>query len=630
MTNVLIEYNPFKENTRICIDGTEISSTSGLYKYISTPLQDWITDLFQILTEHCNDDQLSITFKGLQYSCDLLEEEYEKFKKNNREYDIDLSFDVSKSELARSGMISNMIDELRNQNKDDEFNNSLLDILEENSKCQMNVYVIGGIDEHRHDLVDSIVGDKIERSNNSMGYVINNGESITSEYKDGGNFYIECSRNLPFVNSRYCNTKIYEMPDLDKCKNVYYRTAKESLISDEKPMVIYIVEGNNSDNNAEFLNLISDEYNKKGKLNKSRFIFVSDAPKDGQKILNSDFAIKKAAVLDFSCIYEIHNQIKTYQTQVCMISYIKNIYDNLSDSLDCFEKSLSLYAEKEAKEEKEILDIDELENKAISLLNEVNLTYSINYDEQEKSINDFKNEMIEMFEEDYLEKHARDDFTKYLALNYILSYKSSIKKQLEKEAAIPILNLSISLNATNEKIRYILGDIRCIDPFEKMFKEWDALKIIILENEYPENEKYLANIVKDIDDHKNKGEGSPYFRTVEMMAVLSQSYINYSKMQYILEHGEKAWEKRIELGKKKFGEYLDSFVTCHLKDYFDECNTILIKKLEVIKHTFQKEIDELKKTIKQNADTLRQEAKQNLIKKRLDYLKSEINKLIEL
>lgn len=619
MAKVFIEYNPFIEYTKIVVDGTELSATSSLYKYTNTPLQDWVENLFPELTEHCNDDELSVTFKGLQYSCDLLEEEYEKFVKNNREYDIDLSFEVSKSEIARSGMISNMIDELRNQNTADEFNNSLLDILEENSKCQMSVYVIGGTDEHRHDLVDSIVGDKIERSDNSMGYVISNGESITSEHKDGGNLYIECSRNLPFVNSRYCNTRIYEMPDLDKCKNAYYRAAKESLTSDEKTLVIYIVEGNNSDNNAEFLNLISDEYNKKGKLNKSRFIFVSNAPKDGQKILNSDFAIKKAAVLDFSCINEIHNQLKTYQTQVSMINYIKNIYAKLSDSIGCFENRLSLYAEKEAKD---MLDIDELENKAISLMNEVSLTYSINYNEQTKSINDFKNEMIEMFEEGYLERFGFNNLTKQIAAKYIWSYKESIKKQFEKEAEISALNLSICINVKNEVIEQILGEIRCRDSFEKKLNKWNTFKILIREDQYPENEKYLSII---------KEQTKPQY-----MSFYDELRVEVENLTYVASHYQQGneWNKNIELGKKEFGEYLDSFVTCHLKAYFDECNTILIKKLEVIKHTFQKEIDELKKTIQQNADTLRQEAKeaikQNLIKERLECLKSEINKLIEL
>ena len=56
MTNILIIHNPFLIETEIVIDGIPIAETSGLYRYIKTPMQDWVRDFLHTLVEHCNDD----------------------------------------------------------------------------------------------------------------------------------------------------------------------------------------------------------------------------------------------------------------------------------------------------------------------------------------------------------------------------------------------------------------------------------------------------------------------------------------------------------------------------------------------------------------------------------------------
>ena len=111
MAEIRIIHNPFKVKTDFIIDGNMISETSGLYKYVNTPMQDWVSEFLPILIEDSNDDELEIVFKGLQYNFDDLDREVQAFLRKNRDIEIDITFDCCVSQQHR-------LDELKRKSMD--------------------------------------------------------------------------------------------------------------------------------------------------------------------------------------------------------------------------------------------------------------------------------------------------------------------------------------------------------------------------------------------------------------------------------------------------------------------------------------------------------------------------------
>ncbi len=57
-------------------------------------MQNWVGSFLPELIQHCNDDEINITFHGLQLNFDTLEEQVQMFLSKNRDVDVILEHEV--------------------------------------------------------------------------------------------------------------------------------------------------------------------------------------------------------------------------------------------------------------------------------------------------------------------------------------------------------------------------------------------------------------------------------------------------------------------------------------------------------------------------------------------------------
>lgn len=396
MTNILIEHNPFDVKTKIMIDGEPVVETSGLYKYLNTPMQDWVATFLPTLIEHCNDDELEITFKGLQYNYDDLEKELDQFLKENRDYDIHLDFDCCEGQRARLGKIASVIDDMQSQTiveelRKPEFAKAF------SAPDRMQVLVMGGTDQRRYEFINTLLETHIERADTSSGICYTDNDMLEdmqeTECKDGFRKY---SGDISFVSSEFCQTVVYELPNLENCENNYYRFGKKAIVGEEKTLVIYILENRISKSDAEFLNMIAEQYKQKGKRNKQRFLFAAEDPAGAKQILKSEFSIKSAPTYGLDDAVRIRRKIEEYQDEVCLVAQVKEKCALLLNKLSNLENALTLAAAKN----KDNNEIDELECTATNLLYKSSLIYSPLHD-KDKTIENVIGNILEQLSEDY-------------------------------------------------------------------------------------------------------------------------------------------------------------------------------------------------------------------------------------
>lgn len=450
MTKVFLSHNPFKVYTEIFIDGEKISDTSLLYKYVNTPMQDWVTDFLPVLVEHCNDDEIEIVFKGLQYNYDDLEAELNQFLKNNRDYEITLDFDVCKSQTARLGAMKTIIDEMKTQNVVEVLHeDGFLCNIENCQKETMQIVVMGGVDKHRTEFVDDLIDENIVREEGQgYCYISNNAINNVEEIEGGSNFQV-CIKNVDFADNRFCEIKMYELPDLEECSNAYYRFAKKVIISEKKPIIIYIIEGSLKQNNAELLNLLSEQYRIKGKQNKRRFIFVAEDPVSCKKVLNSEYAIKNAVVYAFDDVVKIRKKIEEYQNEVYLVGQVSKGCNQMIEQFEIMTDRISNLAEQSKKTE----EIDALEKEMLVALEDSECVVTCPY------------------EREYQQNIHIDKFVKNLTQDFLIDCFSFKRQKAEIDSLQSEKDSSLAIR-TDEGHQRIFAFMKILDKrFEKQLIE---------------------------------------------------------------------------------------------------------------------------------------------------------------
>lgn len=152
MTKVWIKYDPFVGKTELTVNDAAVDQNSGLYKYLDTPVEDWVNRLFPALMEHCNDDEIEMTFKGFLHHFQLLEAVHAEFSRKNTEYDIELHYESSPGPAERKEKLLKILAEIRQLPE-------MEDVLQDTALNEpMPVAVLGGTEEQRNALIEMIPG----------------------------------------------------------------------------------------------------------------------------------------------------------------------------------------------------------------------------------------------------------------------------------------------------------------------------------------------------------------------------------------------------------------------------------------------------------------------------------------
>lgn len=650
MTNILIEHNPFDVKTKIMIDGEPVVETSGLYKYLNTPMQDWVATFLPTLIEHCNDDELEITFRGLQYNYDDLEKELDQFLKENRDYDIHLDFDCCEGQRARLGKIASVIDDMQSQTIVEELRKpEFTKALSAPDRDRMQVLVMGGTDQRRYEFIDTLLEIHVERADTSLGICYTDSDMLEdmqeTECKDGFRKY---SGDISFVSSEFCQTVVYELPNLENCGNNYYRFGKKAIVGEEKTLVIYILEDRITKSDAEFLNMIAEQYKQKGKRNKQRFLFAAEDPAGAKQILKSEFAIKNAPIYGLDDAVRIRRKIGEYQDEVCLIAQVKEKCTVLLKQLSDLENALILAAE----QNKGGNEVDELEKTAIELLHKSKLTFAPRQDEN-RTIESFAGDILEQLSEEYekycferttrsglgngLSKLLGEDTTTADARKRISDFTEDlldhISKYLDEIAEFSSLHAKVELAP---KLSEVLAGLGIASPFGKLQK-W-AKEALKLPNKqiYPSKELYL----KKIENIKIEEDYSLLLRTFRPLTTsreVEEGVVSITKNS----DGSEVLQYSFLYGLNKFccfGLYDDGYVSSEaksrsvarfkkeigairpvLRDYYYACISAGKEKMQDVDRQFKAEIEN---TVYEQAGELRKAAEiSESEKQRLSYVR---------
>lgn len=305
MTTVWISHNPFLVETEIIIDDVPIAETSRLYKYIKTPMQNWVGSFLPALVEHCNDDELDITFKGLPHNCEDLKFELRSFLEKNRDYEIGLHCDVCQSPLERLKILDDITKKLPDP--------------AESPRTVLKLLVFGGDPEQR----------KMQM------------EQLSQE-----TFEVDC----------YCPLEIHDTEP---------EALEQAIHAQDKPILICLLDENTgSKQNARIMNLISDAYKVRGRFNKWRFLFVADNPQYARRLLSSDFSIKNADVYASDDFVSIRRRIEEYQNEVCLVGCAAEASEKMVSQLSALKETLGMPSE----QTKKLEEIDDLERKALDIV----------------------------------------------------------------------------------------------------------------------------------------------------------------------------------------------------------------------------------------------------------------------
>lgn len=340
MTTVLISHNPFRAKTEILIDGTPITDTSTLFKYLHTPMQDWVGDFLPALVADCNDDELEITFKGLPYNYDDLKSELEQFLPKNKDFDIELSFDACEDQISRFNTFNAVLEEIKTQDiveelKEGDFNSSL-----SLASNLLPVLVLGGSQSQQAAIVNSLFGIGLYDSQTDVQKIL---------------LDIGCQAAPSVSGSPLTPTPV-----------------EDFIRSDDKPIVICLLGEQLKQGKAGYLDTIAEQYRIRGRQNKQRFLFVAETPALARRTLHSEFAIKNASVYAFDETALLLKHIEKYHNEVSLIRYLSGQCDKAVSYLDNLEQKLSTKAE----ENRTYEDIDNLESRALTLLGNTELVVS--------------------------------------------------------------------------------------------------------------------------------------------------------------------------------------------------------------------------------------------------------------
>ena len=357
MAEIRIIHNPFKVKTDFIIDGNMISETSGLYKYVNTPMQDWVSEFLPILIEDSNDDELEIVFKGLQYNFDDLDREVQAFLRKNRDIEIDITFDCCVSQQHRLDELETIIREV----KEKEYGcccclPESVNTLSYVNREKMRILILGGEDAQRHSFTDDLLDCQIIREA-EKAYCYVDTDSCQMESIGITDVFFKYEGDIPFIAGKYCQTEVYELPLLAEIDNTFFSFATDAIIADDRPVIITIIKDESRPGKNELYHLldrISKQFKVKGKGNKWRFIFVAESPESARKWLKDEFSLKPPVVYAIDDVLRIRQQILEYQDEICLVHQLAKRCDFLNQRL----QMLLIELEKRVKDnkEKELLD----------------------------------------------------------------------------------------------------------------------------------------------------------------------------------------------------------------------------------------------------------------------------------
>lgn len=316
MTNIELKYNPFTVRTEILVEGEEIAKSSNLYRLRNTPLEEWIEILLPEIVDYCNDDRIEIKFCGLQRHAEIVENIINSYLKKNRTTVVKFFSDIAKGYRGRLGELTLAKDKLCAEIGEVENELDGIEKFPKTYKPTIEILVVSsGNSESKIKYVNALMDEELIMEDVAVKCVTSNTASDEENFK-----IIQYQSAL--IKGSPIDFEITVLPDFTECSNEDWQYFRNNIKEKKDTIVVAILSKEEKYINDEMLDYISNVYLEKGKINKQRFIFISEDIHNDTDYLNGEFGIKNPNIMGLDEIKLCKETMLEYINAYCVPDYI--------------------------------------------------------------------------------------------------------------------------------------------------------------------------------------------------------------------------------------------------------------------------------------------------------------------
>lgn len=335
MREIFIEYNPYRLETTITIDGVAPKQNSRL-NFNDCRLQEWIEDLPEILFEECSSRDFKIKFHGTILDYEDVEAIVCEAKKND--LNIELEHIPAKEVSDKEAAINEIFAEIQDGPFDELKQPDVIKAFNMAKSSDFEVDVVATMSAGKSTLINALLRQKLmpakqeactakitEIKDNDAdhfmakvydanGHLIQTHPELSFEIMDSLNRNPEVSKirvegNIPFVTSEDVSLVLVDTPGPNNSRNTEHMRATYRMLSESsKAVVLYILNATQLavEDDHNLLKHVAASMEVSKKLSRDRFIFVVNKLDDFKKGEDSiGAAITK--VRDYLHDHEIEN-----------------------------------------------------------------------------------------------------------------------------------------------------------------------------------------------------------------------------------------------------------------------------------------------------------------------------------
>lgn len=323
MREIFIEYNPYRLETSITIDGIAPKQNSRL-NFGERRLQEWIEELPEILFEECCSRDFRITFHGTILDYEDVEAMAKEAKKSG--LNIELKHIPAKEVGDKESAIDEIFDEIQAGPFEELKQPNLIRAFNLAKGKEFEVNVVATMSAGKSTLINALLGQKLmpakqeactatitkikdNDSDHFMAKVYDTNDNlievqpklslkVMNELNSNTQVSrIEVEGNIPFVTADDVALVLVDTPGPNNSRDPEHRAATVRMLKESsKAVVLYILNATQLAVNDDYnlLNYVSESMKVGGKQSRDRFIFVVNKLDEFKKKEDSiESALKK-------------------------------------------------------------------------------------------------------------------------------------------------------------------------------------------------------------------------------------------------------------------------------------------------------------------------------------------------
>lgn len=308
MAQVYVEYNPYRMDTKIFVNGNEISDDNLLQYVKEKRLQEWVGGFPEQLTQALNSASFELEFHGTALDYDDFKEAFQRAEQDGIIRSADVRFQEGKPGDDINQKIVGVFTKLQEGPMDEFRTPQLKKAFDSISSTVFPIQVIGTMSAGKSTLINALLGRKLMPSKNQActdkiteildndndqlhAWVQDADGNTIDEYPDLTYDIMEQLNNdntgkvrkifvegdIPFLTADDTALKLIDTPGTNNSRNQEHKnTTYRALESSSNSLVIYILNTQSLQTNDDdnLLRYVAEQIRKGGKQVRDRFLFV--------------------------------------------------------------------------------------------------------------------------------------------------------------------------------------------------------------------------------------------------------------------------------------------------------------------------------------------------------------------